>query len=203
MTESHAPRTRPHNLNDHLMPLALGPQPHVFRFLLAVLYVDPDWSYMEFLNAASQRLELVPSANRVYNQNGVEVSDTMMVADDDMLYFSLGEAFIPPKMARDTGDAGAGPGPSGGASGSQRRKDSVRRGSLTSLGPFLIGEVGTPHSTRPPHSLHRTLLSSPSRSLSHPHPPVPRAGCHNRCSGAGASARCGWASTNSTAKKSP
>jgi len=180
------------------MPLALGPTTSCF--LLSVLYVDPDWSYMEFLNAASQRLDLVPTAKRIYNQNGVEVSDIMMVADDDMLYFSLGEAFIPPKMARDTGDAGAGPGPSGGASGSQRRKDSVRRGSLTSLGPFLIGEVWTPQSTWPPPF-------SPSRSLSHPHPRLCihtfPTGCHNRCSGAGASARCGWASTNSTAKKSP
>jgi len=121
-----------------------------------VLYVDPDWSYMEFLNAASQRLELVPSASRVYNANGVEVSDTMMVADDDMLFFSNGEAFIPPKFTRTpskssrvrpdgstaAGDDGDGDGDGAdGSGGGHPRGKNTRRGSMTSLGPFLIGDV--------------------------------------------------------------
>ena len=37
---------------------------------LTVLHMDPDWSYIEFLNAASNRLELVPAAKRVFNSNG-------------------------------------------------------------------------------------------------------------------------------------
>ena len=32
--------------------------------------MDPDWSFIDFLNAASQRLDLVPSAKRVFNANG-------------------------------------------------------------------------------------------------------------------------------------
>ena len=36
----------------------------------AVLYVDPDWEYIDFLNAASHRLEMVPTAKRVFNANG-------------------------------------------------------------------------------------------------------------------------------------
>lgn len=32
--------------------------------------MDPDWTFIDFLNAASQRLELVPSAKRVFNANG-------------------------------------------------------------------------------------------------------------------------------------
>ena len=124
-----------------------------------VLYVDPDWSYMEFLNAASQRLEMVPVANRVYNANGVEVSDTMMLADDDMLFFSHGEAFIPPKFTRtpskssrtrpdgstavgDDGDEdGDGDGADGSGGGKNRTGKNTRRGSMTSLGPFLIGDM--------------------------------------------------------------
>lgn len=32
--------------------------------------MDPDWSYIDFLNAASQRLELVTSSSRVFNADG-------------------------------------------------------------------------------------------------------------------------------------
>lgn len=38
--------------------------------IFAVLHMDPDWSYIDFLNAASNRLELVPAAKRVFNTNG-------------------------------------------------------------------------------------------------------------------------------------
>ncbi len=34
------------------------------------LYVDPDWTYLQFLQAASQRLEIVPPANRLFNADG-------------------------------------------------------------------------------------------------------------------------------------
>jgi hypothetical protein len=39
-------------------------------FAIPVLYLDPDWSFMEFLIAASQRLDIVPSATRAFNVNG-------------------------------------------------------------------------------------------------------------------------------------
>jgi hypothetical protein len=35
--------------------------------------MDPDWSYIDFLNAASNRLELVPAAKRVFNTNGTHL----------------------------------------------------------------------------------------------------------------------------------
>lgn len=37
----------------------------------AVLHLDPDWSYIDFLNAASNRLDLAHSAKRVFNANGM------------------------------------------------------------------------------------------------------------------------------------
>ena len=40
---------------------------------------------------------------------GVEVNDCMMITDDDMLFFSIGEAFIPPKFTRR--DSNQGPPP--------------------------------------------------------------------------------------------
>ena len=46
-------------------PLTLS---HVPKY--SVLHMDPDWSFIDFLNAASQRLDLVPSAKRVFNANG-------------------------------------------------------------------------------------------------------------------------------------
>ena len=44
--------------------------------ILAVLHMDPDWSYIDFLNAASNRLELVPAAKRVFNTNGTHSDPT-------------------------------------------------------------------------------------------------------------------------------
>ena len=38
--------------------------------LLPVLHVDSDWSFIDFMNAASQRLDIVPAATRVFNANG-------------------------------------------------------------------------------------------------------------------------------------
>lgn len=38
--------------------------------LLAVLYMEPDWDFLDLLNAASQRLELVPVAERIFNADG-------------------------------------------------------------------------------------------------------------------------------------
>lgn len=37
---------------------------------LAVIYIEPDWNYLDLLNASSQRLDLVPSAKRIFNANG-------------------------------------------------------------------------------------------------------------------------------------
>jgi hypothetical protein len=90
-----------------------------------VLYIEPDWSFLDLLHAASQRLDIIPSAEKIYNADGkiniydiicsrsdveiilvaamnapllgVEVDDCMMVIDDDILFFSKDEDFIPPE----------------------------------------------------------------------------------------------------------
>ena len=41
-----------------------------FLFLSIALQVDPDWSFIDFLNAASNRLDLIPSAERAFNASG-------------------------------------------------------------------------------------------------------------------------------------
>ena len=56
------------------------------------------WSWDEFLCMASQRLELIPKAQRVFNANGTEIQDIVHVEDDDMLFFSTGEDFAPPEI---------------------------------------------------------------------------------------------------------
>jgi hypothetical protein len=61
-----------------------------------VLYMEPDWTYLDFLNAASNRLKMGPAAERCFNSDGVEINDCMMIEDDDMLFLSSGEDFIPP-----------------------------------------------------------------------------------------------------------
>jgi serine/threonine protein kinase len=58
--------------------------------------VEPDWTYLDFLNAASNRLKMGPAAKRCFNSDGVEINDCMMIEDDDMLFLSPGEGFVPP-----------------------------------------------------------------------------------------------------------
>ncbi len=57
------------------------------------LYIEPDWTLNDFLNAASQRLELVPMAKRIFSVDGFEIDDCMMVEDNDVLFFSQGDDF--------------------------------------------------------------------------------------------------------------
>lgn len=61
-----------------------------------ILYIEPDWEYLDFVNAASHRLNVIPAANRVFNADGVEVDDCMMIEDNDILFLSAGEDFIIP-----------------------------------------------------------------------------------------------------------
>lgn len=58
------------------------------------LYMQPDWSLQELLNAASHRLDLVPTAVRIFSPDGVEIDDCMMIEDNDLLFFSTGNNFI-------------------------------------------------------------------------------------------------------------
>ena len=59
------------------------------------LYVELDWELENVLRSASQRLE-IPLAKRIFNADGVEVDDCMMIEDDDILFLSDGEDFISP-----------------------------------------------------------------------------------------------------------
>lgn len=38
--------------------------------MFVVLYLEPDWSYLDFLNAASNRLGTGPTAMRCFNSDG-------------------------------------------------------------------------------------------------------------------------------------
>ena len=58
--------------------------------------MEPDWDFLDFLNAASTRLNMVPAATRVFNADGAEVDDCMMIEDDDILFLSNKDDFIPP-----------------------------------------------------------------------------------------------------------
>jgi hypothetical protein len=45
--------------------------PNLRRILLfPVLYIEPDWSFLDLLHAASQRLDIIPSAEKIYNADG-------------------------------------------------------------------------------------------------------------------------------------
>eukprot|EP01035_Chromulina_nebulosa_P018985 gene18985-24799_t len=63
-----------------------------------VLYMEADWKFRDFLKAASQRLfDTIPSSTRVFNVDGVEIDDCMMIEDNDLLFISqYGDDFILP-----------------------------------------------------------------------------------------------------------
>jgi len=93
------------------------------------LFIEQDWTCLDFLIAASQRLEIVPAANRVFNADGVEIDDCMMVEDNDMLFLSTDAEFIaPPDTApgpisgSPKGDRGAIGGGGGGSVGRDHEK---------------------------------------------------------------------------------
>lgn len=61
-----------------------------------ILYMEPDWTLKDFLQAASQRLIIQPTAFRVFTSDGVEIDDCMMIEDDDILFLSNGPNFSAP-----------------------------------------------------------------------------------------------------------
>ncbi|CEG46482.1 camk camkl protein kinase [Plasmopara halstedii] len=66
-----------------------------------VLFVQQHWSWDEFLCAASQRLEMIPMASRVFNADGAEIDDIMCIEENDMLFFSTGRSFKTPSSRGD------------------------------------------------------------------------------------------------------
>ena len=53
------------------------------------LHVDADWTFQDFLNAASKRLELGSTAKRIFSVDGIEIDDCMMIEDDDIVFLSI------------------------------------------------------------------------------------------------------------------
>lgn len=43
----------------------------ITHILVIVLYMEPDWDCLDLLNAASQRLDMVPAARRIFNVDGM------------------------------------------------------------------------------------------------------------------------------------
>lgn len=69
--------------------------------------MDPEWTLQNFLSAASQRLDLFPTASRLFNADGVEIDDCMMIVDDDLLFLSNGADFSPPSAKGFSGEGGS------------------------------------------------------------------------------------------------
>jgi serine/threonine protein kinase len=59
------------------------------------LYVPEEMSMAQLLNAAGRRLNM--NAQRVFNSDGHEVDDLILIDPDDVLFFSGGEDFIVPQ----------------------------------------------------------------------------------------------------------
>ena len=59
------------------------------------MFVESHWGLKDFLNSASQRLE-ISNVDRLFNSDGVEIDDVMMIVDNDVLFVSDGENFISP-----------------------------------------------------------------------------------------------------------
>ncbi|KAG7380959.1 hypothetical protein PHYBOEH_011238 [Phytophthora boehmeriae] len=66
-----------------------------------VLFVQNHWTWDEFLCAASQRLEMVPMASRVFNADGAEIDDIMCIEENDMMFFSTGRSFKAPNSGNE------------------------------------------------------------------------------------------------------
>lgn len=60
------------------------------------MHIESDWTIEDFLNFASQRMEMAMTAKRVFSADGVEVDDCMMFEDEEILFLSTGDEFIPP-----------------------------------------------------------------------------------------------------------
>ena len=66
------------------------------------LDVQPQWTVHDLLNAATHRLDLVPGASRVFNVDGDDVEDVMMIEDGEMLFLSAGADFLAPSAVLST-----------------------------------------------------------------------------------------------------
>ena len=58
------------------------------------MFLEMNWGLEGILSNASKRLE-IPTAKRLFNADGIEIDDVMMIQDEDMLFLSSGEEFVP------------------------------------------------------------------------------------------------------------
>ncbi|CAM9147937.1 unnamed protein product, partial [Hapterophycus canaliculatus] len=74
-----------------------------------VLYVEPDWTTDDLLQAAGRRLDLVSTPKRMFNCNGMEVADVMMIEDREVIFFTQGGDYVAPQLTeRNGGGEGGG-----------------------------------------------------------------------------------------------
>ena len=92
------------------------------------LFVEGDWSISDFLIAASQRLNMTPTAKRVFNADGMEIDDCMMIEDNDILFISPYQDFLAPVAPEPNAD-----------SPSQSSRRSIEN-LPNSIGGFIVGK---------------------------------------------------------------
>ena len=113
------------------------------------LHVAAHWSHLEFLNAASNRLQLVPPASRVFNADGVEIDDIACIDDGEILFLSQGSGFKDPRrrarrllkkqQQAAKGDGSAGDGTGSGGGGSDEEVDRLL--GAPTVGGYVMGPV--------------------------------------------------------------
>ncbi|CAM9168878.1 unnamed protein product, partial [Phaeothamnion confervicola] len=108
------------------------------------LHVQPHWSMDDLLNAAQQRLALAYAPRRVFNADGMEITDLMMLEDDAIAFVSGGSDFVPPELDDADGAEGGGGGattgsPNGGGGGSGGTSSGGWSGSPSSGLPAVVG----------------------------------------------------------------
>eukprot|EP00903_Cladosiphon_okamuranus_P011393 g10736.t1 len=73
-----------------------------------ILYVEPDWTTDDLLQAAGRRLDLVSTPKRMFNCNGMEVADVMMIEDREVIFFTQGGDYVAPLLSDGADGEGGG-----------------------------------------------------------------------------------------------
>lgn len=106
----------------------------MYLLCFIALYMESEWTIEDFLGEASKRLDLFPTAKRIFNADGVEIDDCMMIVDNDMLFLSDGAGFQPPSRANMKGQSDI-----DGNNFENSESDNAREGE--NIGGFRVGRV--------------------------------------------------------------
>ncbi|CAM9367922.1 unnamed protein product, partial [Discosporangium mesarthrocarpum] len=71
------------------------------------LYVLPDWTADDLLHAIGKRLGLSSTPKRIFNADGMEIADVMMIEDKDIIFVTQGGDFVPPTLVDEDGEGGS------------------------------------------------------------------------------------------------